>query len=207
MDLGCRPARREGPGVQAALAAAAKDGSGISVTAIARRTGVDRTFLYRHRDLLGQVHAQAAEPLAIPGGRGPAVSRVSLQTDLVAADARTARLAAQVRALEARLGEVLGEQIWRETGIGGPDDTEQLKARITTLEQQVVDLELKLQDQGDELNTARTTIRHVRPPAAGSPMTTQWTSSTARSAATGPAALHGRPCASSVDHLNHDAEG
>ncbi|MFI5621424.1 hypothetical protein [Streptomyces sp. NPDC051567] len=28
---------------------------------------------------------------------------------------------------------MLGEQVWREAGIGGPDDTEQLKARITTL--------------------------------------------------------------------------
>ena len=52
---------------------------------------------------------------------------------------------------------MLGEQVWREVGVGGPDDTEQLKAKTTTHEQQVVDLELKLQDQGDELNAARTT--------------------------------------------------
>ncbi|GAX58886.1 hypothetical protein [Streptomyces olivochromogenes] len=147
--------------VQAALAAATKDGTDISVTAIARRAGVDRTFLYRHRDLLGQVHAQAAEPPAVPGGRGPAVSRASLQADLLAADARTARFAAQIRSLEDRLGEVLGEQVWREVGIGGPVDTERLKARITTLEQQIVDLELKLQDHGDELHAARTTIRDL----------------------------------------------
>ncbi|MER7000689.1 hypothetical protein [Streptomyces sp. NPDC000410] len=49
----------------------------------------------------------------------------------------------------------------REVGIGRPDDIEQLKAKITTLEQQVVDLELKLQDQGDELNAARTTNREL----------------------------------------------
>ncbi|MGW4784976.1 hypothetical protein [Streptomyces sp. NPDC004230] len=147
--------------VLAALAAAAKDGSAVSVAAIARRAGVDRTFLYRHRDLLSQIHAQAAEPTTIPGGRGPAVSRASLQADLLAADARTARLAAQVRRLEARLSEVLGEQVWRESGIGGPDDTEQLKARITTLEQQVVDLELKLQDRDDDLAAARAANREL----------------------------------------------
>lgn len=56
---------------------------------------------------------------------------------------------------------MLGEQVWREVGIGGPVDTERLKARITTLEQQIVDLELKLQDQGDELRAARTTIRDL----------------------------------------------
>ncbi|MFF2852961.1 hypothetical protein ACFVT5_42765 [Streptomyces sp. NPDC058001] len=105
--------------------------------------------------------AQAAEPPAIPGGRGPAVSRASLQTDLVAAEARTARLAAQVRRLEACLSEVLGEQVWRESGIGGPDDTEQLKAQITALEQQVVDLEPKLQDRDDDLAAARAANREL----------------------------------------------
>ncbi|GAA4028627.1 hypothetical protein [Streptomyces plumbiresistens] len=147
--------------VLAALAEAAKDGSDVSVAAIARRAGVDRTFLYRHRDLLGQVHAQAAEPPTVPGGRGPAVSRASLQADLAAADARTARLAAQVRRLEVRLSEALGEQVWRESGIGGPDDTEQLKARITTLEQQVVDLELKLQERDEDLAAARAANREL----------------------------------------------
>ncbi|GAA2768685.1 hypothetical protein GCM10010103_77280 [Streptomyces paradoxus] len=97
--------------VLAALAEAAKDGSETSVAAIARRAGVDRTFLYRHRDLLGQVHAQAAEPPTVPGGRGPVVSRASLQADLAAADARTAHLAAQVRRLEARLSDALCERV------------------------------------------------------------------------------------------------
>lgn len=147
--------------VIAALAEAAKDGLEVSVAAIARRAGVDRTFLYRHRDLLGQIHAQAAEPPTIPDGRGPAVSRASLQADLAAADARTARLAGHIRRLEARLSEVLGEQVWRESGIGGPDDAEQLQARITTLEQQVVDLELTLQDRDDDLAAARAANREL----------------------------------------------
>ncbi|MFJ9931460.1 hypothetical protein ACIRU5_36275 [Streptomyces misionensis] len=59
------------------------------------------------------------------------------------------------RDLEARLSEILGEQVWRESGIGGPDDAGQLQARITTLEQQVVDLELTLQDRDDDLAAAR----------------------------------------------------
>ncbi|MEJ8652674.1 DUF6262 family protein [Streptomyces sp. MS1.AVA.3] len=147
--------------VLTALAQAAKDGSDVSVAAIVRRAGVDRTFLYRHRDLLGQVHAQAAEPPTTPGGHDPAVSRASLQADLLAADARTARLAAQVRRLEARLSEVLGDQVWHESGIGGPEDTEQLKARITTLEQQMIDLELKRQERDDDLAAARSANREL----------------------------------------------
>ena len=50
------------------------DGTEISVSAIARAAGVDRTFLYRHADLLGQVHAAQASPTAADGG-GPAVVR------------------------------------------------------------------------------------------------------------------------------------
>lgn len=147
--------------VLAALADAAKNGTDTSVAAIARRAGVDRTFLYRHRDLLAQIHAQAAEPAATPGGHGPAVSRASLKADLAAADARTARLASMVRRLEQRLSEVLGDQVWRESGIGGPEDTEQFKARITTLEQRVIDLELRLQERDDDLAAARAANREL----------------------------------------------
>ncbi|MGW7367031.1 hypothetical protein ACWGI8_27260 [Streptomyces sp. NPDC054841] len=56
---------------------------------------------------------------------------------------------------------MLGEQAWRESGVGGPDDTEQRKARITTLEQQIVDLELKLQEQDDDLAAARSANREL----------------------------------------------
>lgn len=39
-----------------------QDGDPINVSAIARAAGVDRTFLYRHPDLLGQVHTAEATP-------------------------------------------------------------------------------------------------------------------------------------------------
>ena len=79
-----------------ALDAAAASGEEISVTSIARKAGVDRTFLYRHRDLLGQLHALEAQP-PNTAGTGPAVSRASLHADLLAARERAARLAARVR--------------------------------------------------------------------------------------------------------------
>ncbi|MFE3455417.1 DUF6262 family protein [Nonomuraea sp. NPDC059194] len=152
--------RRRGR-VIAALNQAARDGSDITVSQIARLAGVDRTFLYRHRDLLAQIHAHAAEPATTAGGRGPAVSRASLQADLLAADARNARLAAQVRQLEKRLSEALGEQVYRQAGIGGGDDIDQLKARITTLEQRNVELQLQLADRDDELEAARAANREL----------------------------------------------
>src|SRR6266436_8742646 len=68
--------------VLAALDRAAASGTEISVSGIARTAGVDRTFLYRHRDLLEKIHALQAEP-AIGDSAGPAVTRASLQADLL----------------------------------------------------------------------------------------------------------------------------
>ena len=45
--------------VLAALDQAAAAGAEISVSAIARAAAVDRSFLYRHRDLLEKIHALA----------------------------------------------------------------------------------------------------------------------------------------------------
>ncbi len=54
----------------------------ISVASIAHTAGVDRTFLYRHRDLLAKIHAIQAQPGPDPA-TGPNVSRASLNTDLL----------------------------------------------------------------------------------------------------------------------------
>jgi hypothetical protein len=110
------------------------EGAEISASGIARAAGVDRTFLYRHRDLLEKIHALATEPLATNEGTGPAVTRTSLQADLLAAHERTGRLHARVQHLEKRLSEALGEQAWRESGLGAPDDIDALKQQITRLE-------------------------------------------------------------------------
>jgi len=106
--------------VLATLDRAAADGTEISVSGIARAAAVDRTFLYRHRDLLEKIHALEAAPPPDGGGAGPAVTRVSLQADLLAAHERAVRLNARVRQLEKRLSETLGEQAWRESGLAAP---------------------------------------------------------------------------------------
>jgi len=63
-----------------AINVARRAGTAISVSGIARQAGVDRAFLYRHKDLLAQVHAAGAEPCG--DDVGPVVSRASLQADL-----------------------------------------------------------------------------------------------------------------------------
>ncbi|MGW0916763.1 DUF6262 family protein [Streptomyces sp. NPDC002784] len=146
--------------VLTALHDAQAAGEEISVSAIARRAGVDRTFLYRHRDLLADLHTAAAQPAAGPGG-GPAASRASLLADFANSQQRSARLDARVKQLEKKLSQLLGEQAWRESGLGAPDDIEQLKLRITALEQQAVDLRLQLDERTEELQAARAANRDL----------------------------------------------
>ena len=146
--------------VIAALNKAAADGAEISVSAIARAAAVDRSFLYRHRDLLGKIHAIEASP---PGsqGTGPAVTRASLQADLAAAHERALRLTTRVRQLEHRLSEALGEQAWHESGLSTPADIGALNQKITHLEQQAIDLRLQLEQHDQDLAAARAANREL----------------------------------------------
>jgi chromosome segregation ATPase len=143
-----------------ALNDATNDGDEISVSAIARRAGVDRTFLYRHRDLLEQVHVLEAEP---PNNTqtGPAVSRASLQADLLNAQQRFTRLNSRVQQLEKRLSTVLGEQAWNETGLGAPDNIDQLKQQIVQLEQRIIDQRLQHEEHTQDLDAARAANREL----------------------------------------------
>jgi hypothetical protein len=143
-----------------ALNAAINQGDQISVSGIARRAGVDRSFLSRHRDLLERIHAAEAQPPNAPGV-GPTVSRASLQADLTNAHQRAVRLAARVHQLEKRLSEALGEHTWHESGLGVPDDIDRLKQQIGTLEQHTVDLHLQLQERNDDLAAARAANREL----------------------------------------------
>ena len=63
--------------------------------------------------------------------------------------------------LEKRLSEMLGEQAWRATGLGAPTDIEQLQQRIVTLEQQIVDLRLQLEERDQDLAAARAANREL----------------------------------------------
>jgi len=143
--------------VLATLAKAATADTAISVSAIARAAGVDRTFLYRHHDLLEQIHALETAPPAT----GSTITRASLQADLLAAHERSARLKSRVRQLETRLSEILGQHTWRESGLGTPTDIDTLNQKITHLEQQTIDLRLQLEEQNEDLAAARNANREL----------------------------------------------
>jgi hypothetical protein len=146
--------------VLAALDQAAAAGDRITTSGIARTAGVDRTFLYRHRDLMEKIHAVKADP--VPGDHiGPAVTRASLQADLLAAHERAARLGVRIQQLEKRLSEALGEQTWRESGLGAPADIDTLHQRISQLEQHNLDLQHQLGERDEDLAAARAANREL----------------------------------------------
>ncbi len=147
--------------VIAVIDKAAADGTEISVSSIARAAAVDRTFLYRHRDLLAKIHALEATPPSAGNAAGLAVTRASLQADLLAAHERAVRLNARVQQLEKRLSEALGEQAWRESGLGAPADIDALTHKITHLEQQATGLRLQLEERDEELTAARAANREL----------------------------------------------
>ena len=156
-----RDSARRRQRVLTAIDQASADGAEISVSGIARAAAVDRTFLYRHRDLLEKIHAREATPPAVGAAPGPGVTRASLQADLLAAHERALRLTARIRQLEKRLSEALGEQAWRETGLGAPADIDAMNQKITHLEQQAADLRLQLDERDQDLTAARAANREL----------------------------------------------
>ncbi|QKW52671.1 DUF6262 family protein [Streptomyces buecherae] len=142
-----------------ALDAALRAGEDITVASLARTARVDRTFLYRHRDLLERVHAAAAAPP--PEGRQAAVSRASLQADLANALERNTRLQTRIRHLEKRLSESMGQSAWADSGLGAPIDVDQLQRQITRLEQQLADVRGELEERTDELDASRAANREL----------------------------------------------
>jgi chromosome segregation ATPase len=144
-----------------ALDRAVAEATEISASGIARAAAVDRSFLYRHRDLLEKIHAQAAEPPSTNESAGSAVTRASLQADLLASHERAVRLNTRVQHLEKRLSEALGEHAWRESGLGTPADINALNQQITHLEQQTIDLRLQLAERDEDLTAARAANREL----------------------------------------------
>ena len=150
--------RRRRQRVLAVLDQAATAGDPIGASAIARAAGVDRTFLYRHHDLLEKIHALQADP--VPDVNSDhTVTHASLRADLLAAHERAARLNTRIHQLEKRLSEALGEHTWRESGLGAPVDIDVLHQRISQLEQQNLDLQQQLDERDDDLAAARAANR------------------------------------------------
>ncbi|WP_446225079.1 hypothetical protein ACTWPB_08195 [Nocardia sp. IBHARD005] len=126
---------------------------------MARPAGVDRSYLYRHPDLLAMLHTAQTSISSDTNQAG--VTLDSLKADLINASHRNDRLAAHNKQLERKLSEMLGEQAWRESGLGAPTDIDELQRRITQLEQQAVELHRQLDKRDQELTAARSANREL----------------------------------------------
>jgi hypothetical protein len=74
---------------------------------------------------------------------------------------RSARLAARIRQFEHRLSDALGEQVWRESGLGQPDDIGQLKQQVTRLAEENQRLRGGLAERDQDLAAARAASREL----------------------------------------------
>ncbi|MGW1171965.1 hypothetical protein [Streptomyces sp. NPDC002550] len=80
--------------------------------------------------------------------------------DLANAQDRNTLLAEENRLLRARLSAALGEEIWREAGLGGfATDRDQLQQHLTELEQETVELRRQLEECQEDLDAARSVNR------------------------------------------------
>lgn len=147
--------------VHHALTAMLADGSEITISSVAARARVHRSFIHRHSDLRAAVTAAADDPN--PTGTGPSTttSRRSLLADNVNLHETNRRLGQRIADLESRLSELLGEQTFARTGLGAARDHAALEAQIAELQQQALDHRQAMEERDEELAAAREAHRRL----------------------------------------------
>lgn len=133
----------------------------ITISAVADRARVHRSFIHRHPDLRAAVIAAAEYPAANSSAGAAAVSRRSLLADNANLRERSHRLEQHARSLEQRLSELLGTQISQRTGLGPPPDVAALKDQVQALQQENLDLRRHAEEREEELAAAREANRRL----------------------------------------------
>jgi hypothetical protein len=148
--------------VHQAIAAMTADASEISVSAVAARARVHRSFIHRHPDLHAAVLAAADPPAAgtDPGQAQTTVSRRSLLADNANLHEHARRLQRRINELEARLSELLGAHAVECSGFSQLD-TADTQGEIDDLRERVFDLQRILQERDEELGAAREAHRRL----------------------------------------------
>ncbi len=147
--------------VRQALAEMRAQAGQITISSVAARAQVHRSFIHRHPDLRAAVIAAADDPAAgSPAGAGT-VSRRSLLADNANLRERNRRLEHHARGLEQRLSELLGTQVSQRTGLGAPEDAAALREQAGSLRQQILDLRKTLEERDEELAAAREASRRL----------------------------------------------
>lgn len=160
-DARRRDVARRRQQVRQVLAEMSGQADQITISAVAARARVHRSFIHRHPDLRAAVIAAADDPAtSSPAGVG-AVSRRSLLADNANLRERNHRLEHHAHGLEQRLSELLGTQISQRTGLGAPDDATALREQADSLRQQILDLRKTLDERDEELAAAREANRRL----------------------------------------------
>ena len=85
-----------------------QDGSEISISSVAARARVHRSFIHRHTDLRAEIYAAADNTAPLP--TTATVSRRTLEADNLNLRETIRRQARHITDLETRLSELIGEQ-------------------------------------------------------------------------------------------------
>jgi hypothetical protein len=147
--------------VRQALAEMSAQAAEITISSVAARARVHRSFIHRHPDLRAAVIAAAENPPTSGPARTATISRRSLLADNANLRERNRRLEHHARSLEEHLSELLGTQISQRTGLGAPPDTAALTEELDQLGQQLLDLRRTLEEREEELAAAREASRQM----------------------------------------------
>jgi predicted RNase H-like nuclease (RuvC/YqgF family) len=135
------------------------EGIQISISSVAARARVHRSFIHRHLDLRADVYAAPDQPSA--AATATTTTRQSLEADNLNLRATVRRQTQHIADLEERLSELLGEQAYSRTGLGAPRNHAALQEQNHTLQNEIQELQAKLQDQVEELGAAREANRQL----------------------------------------------
>lgn len=153
-DVDARRAR-----VVQALEIMRTEGDEITISSVAVRAKVHRSFIHRHLDLRADVYAAAAEPST--AAVATTTTRQSLEADNMNMRATVRRQTQHIADLESRFSELLGEQAYSRTGLGAPHDHAALEEQNRALQNEIQELQAKLQDKDEELGAAREANRQL----------------------------------------------
>jgi hypothetical protein len=147
--------------VHQALADMHADGSEITISSVAYRAQVHRSFIHRHADLHTVVLKAAAGATTDPSPAATTISHRSVLVENANLHEQNRRLAQQVADLEDRLSELLGQQAFDRSGLGAPASTAAVHAELEAQRQTVLDLRRVLDERDEELAAARETNRRL----------------------------------------------
>jgi len=126
----------------------------ITISSVAARARVHRSFIHRHPDLRAAVIAAAEDPATTGPAGASAASRRSLLADNANLRERSRSLEQHARSLEGRPSELLGTQVSQRTGLGPPARCRRAGRPGPGLQQENLGLRRRAEERDEELGAA-----------------------------------------------------